>query len=425
MNWEDAADAFSRASELGDASPDLQNALRQVSMLAASAEHGLEMLELGPGLDERAIPDPRRMRSARAAALAGRGFGGADVSFDERARLRGVALDALEREVAALRRDWESDHLQGPRVRAAVRAIKNDPAFPSARRADFASLPESERAAWTSFWGDANKLLLDLDALVLPPGASVRLDLTARALGIPGPLAGAQFSTDGQTLWLVGNAGSKSGSVHALLVRRDAASKAITGFGPPRLHSAAAHADGGLALARDGALYWSTWREHELGELPAGGKTSRFPLAASGVPAGGGGLAFVPRGEARGALLMSSYADGGLYRLDLTEPSDGARTPVPGSAKKLVNLRKGTEGVRFAPAGRLDGGLLVCNWDAGAVTLTQINPETGLPYEGEGQAKNFLTGLEGVSGLDFDPVSGDLLLTSWGSGNRLLLLTGL
>ena len=59
------------------------------------------------------------------------------------------------------------------------------------------------------------------------------------------------------------------------------------------------------------------------------------------------------------------------------------------------------------------------------MTLTEVNPETGLPYSGPGQSRNLVSGVEGVSGLDFDSVSGDLLLTSWGAGNRVLVLTGL
>ena len=60
MSWGDAADAFGRASELGDTSPDLPATLGRMLMLAGNTERGLEVLELAPGLDDRGLEDARR-----------------------------------------------------------------------------------------------------------------------------------------------------------------------------------------------------------------------------------------------------------------------------------------------------------------------------------------------------------------------------
>jgi hypothetical protein len=302
-----------------------------------------------------------------------------------------------------------------------------DPAFPSARSKDFARLPPAEHEAWEGLWKDAGKLLADLDELALPRGVTVQRAFSAQSLGVPGPLAGVQFGSDGRTLYLIGSAGFKASSIYALEVERDAATQAITGFGPSRMHARAEHADGGLTQVADGTFYWSTWREHELGELPAKGSAKRFPLAASGVPSGGGGLAFVTAGTSAGALLMSGYADGGIYSVGLSEPIDGTRTPIPDSAKLVARLPKGIEGIRFVPKGPLAGSLLVANWDAGAVSLVDIDRKTGLPVvdaENRASPRNYLGGMVGASGLDFDPVSGALVVSGWGSGNRLVVLAG-
>jgi hypothetical protein len=210
-------------------------------------------------------------------------------------------------------------------------------------------------------------------------------------------------------------------------VARDAATREITGFGAARLHAAAEHADGGLAQAGNGTFYWSTWREHQLGELPSPAAPKLFPLAASGVPAGGGGLAFVRAGSRAGALLMSAYADGGIYRLELSEDAGGIRAPVPGSAALVGRLPKGIEGIRFVPSGPHAGSLLAANWDAGVVSLVAVDPDTGLPVaDGDGKCRprNFISGVAGASGLDCDPVTGALVVTGWGSGNRVLVLSG-
>src|SRR5207253_1543730 len=101
---------------------------------------------------------------------------------ESRPALRNAALGALQDELADTRGDWEADHLKGPAVRRTLRDWIADAAFPSERRADFAVLPATEKAAWTAFWGEVRRLLADLDALILPAGASVRQTLSAKAL---------------------------------------------------------------------------------------------------------------------------------------------------------------------------------------------------------------------------------------------------
>jgi hypothetical protein len=272
------------------------------------------------------------------------------------------------------------------------------------------------------------RLLADTERLVLPAGVTLEKTFTAEQIGVDGPLAGAQFSRDGGMLYVVGGAGAKKAAVYELAVRREPGTRAISALAAPRRVCDAANADGGLTQSGDGTFYWSTWRAHELGQFATGSAApKRFPLDASGAPPGGGGLAFVPRGTDSGALLLSSYADGGIYRLELSEPVDGARTPIPGSAKLVARVPRGIEGLRFMPGGRDGGRLLVRNWDAGAISALAVDARTGLPVvdeDGVAEPRNFIGGVAAASGLDFDPVTGALLVTAWGSGNRIQVFSG-
>jgi serine/threonine-protein kinase len=484
QNVDDARDALEKALELGESSPDVALSLAEALLREGAVERALDVLgraanaplertalmrlaaELATpedavrlGTDSRSgrtadvaaaasvrgwfrasaklweaarAGEPVRgsaIEAARAAALAGRGFGAdaAGIGAADLAALRERALALLEGEIGVARREWEADHLRAPAWRRRLRGWVADAAFPSEGRSDFAALPAVERRRWEELWKGAGALLADFDRLVLPDGVVVQAKLSAAEISVSGPLAGTQFAPDGETLFLVGGAGSKSCVIHALPVVRDPATRAITGFGKPRVHAKAEHADGGLARDQEGAIYWSTWREHELGQLPSKGRAKRFPLTGSGMPAGGGGLAFVPAGARAGELLMSSYADGGIYSLDLGELVEGVRAPVPGSAVLVARVPRGIEGIRFLHSGRFAPSLLVANWDAGVVSIVPVDPATWLPAAGEGMAatpRNFISGLAAASGLDVDPVSGALVVTTWGSGNRLFVLGG-
>jgi serine/threonine protein kinase len=115
--------------------------------------------------DPRLAADPRaahRYQAAGAAALAGRGEGkeAARLGAEERARLRGQALEWLRADLDA----WTALLANGrpadrKSVEAALRSWQQDAALAGVRGDDIAKLPAAERAAWRQFWTDAAALL--------------------------------------------------------------------------------------------------------------------------------------------------------------------------------------------------------------------------------------------------------------------------
>lgn len=376
----------------------------------------------GPAADMSGL----RYDAARTASLAGRGIGkeAAAAAPETRARWRARARAWLAAELDALRAQEAALASEGPRLRRRLAEWKADPALVSDRHpASFAELAPEERAAWSTLWDEVDRLLAGPEAPATADGVAHEREFRASALGIVGPLAALEFDDGGRTLLVAGNAGFEAAAIHALPVVRDPATRAITGFGPPARRAAAPHADGGLAFGPGGTLFWTTWTGHELGQLASGGRVRRFPLDATGVPEGGGGLAFVPRGPGAGDLLVSSYTDGSIFRVELEAGLDGLFPPAPGSAQLVVRLPRGSEGIRVVPSGPFAGDLLVCNWDAGTVSVVGLAGDGG--QEAHGARRALVHGLPGAAGLAIDPVSGALLVSTWGSGNRIHVFSGL
>src|SRR5689334_13832657 len=68
--------------------------------------------------------------------------------------------------------------------------------------------------------------------VVNEPGYAVKKMWLSDDLGIPTQLGALHFSAEGSVLYVVGNAGSGTGSVYAVPVIRDSTSNAVTDLGP-------------------------------------------------------------------------------------------------------------------------------------------------------------------------------------------------
>jgi len=112
-----------------------------------------------PGLAEKL--DGARYNAACAAALAacGRGAGAEALDSSEKARLRGLALDWLRAELAALGSAAKGGPEAARAVQDQLRHWLVDPDLAGVRGDDVASLPDEERQGWTTLWNDVQGTL--------------------------------------------------------------------------------------------------------------------------------------------------------------------------------------------------------------------------------------------------------------------------
>ena len=449
----DAADEIDEAAGNADAETSRRRkALRLAAEIASPAALELEAVDARSALNGARLAGLRGWWSTSArlfeeamsrepsleagwreeAALVGATAGSsaaAAASESERRGFRDRALRLLRMQLEDLVREAEENHVQTSTMVSRLNAWANCGSFPSERAGpSFAALDADERASWKELWNSVEATIVATRKIETPAGVALERSYSAATLGVSGPLAGLELSSDGRTLYLVSNAGFDGAVVESLPVRRDPVTRAITGFGAATTLSAAGHADGGLGYGPKGTLFWSTWQKHELGQRTVAGVTKRFPLNGSGAPAGGGGLVFGALGTPiAGELLLSSFADGGIYRVALRDNGDGTFAPLPSGATLVARCPPGSEGMRFIPAGKHAGDLLLCNWTLGTVGRIATNRDTGLPMvdnDGRAIVQNFMRGVAGAAGTAFDPISGALLVSSWGSGNRIHVFTG-
>jgi hypothetical protein len=249
--------------------------------------------------------------------------------------------------------------------------------------------------------------------VTLIPGYSVASVTSAATLGIPGPLGGLEFSADGGTLYVGGSANGPSGAVYSVPVIRNTSSQQVVGLGAGVFHAAAPDIDGGLAFGPAGTLFFTRFPANAVGQI-AGATYASFPLSAS--TASVGGLEFVPQGFPNGGtLLVTSATNGDVFTVGLTSVGNGTFTP--GAASFFASLAGGTDGLRTIPNGTQSGDILVTNSALGTIEMLHTDSTTGLPFGGATTplVTPFATGIPGVEGIAFDPLTHDVFVTAGGA----------
>ncbi len=259
--------------------------------------------------------------------------------------------------------------------------------------------------------------------IVLPSGFFVASVTSNTSIGVPGALGGIEFSANGSVLYVGGAANTGSGAVYAVPVTRDPLTLHITGLGTATTFASAPGIDGGLAFGPTGTLFFTGYPANVLGEI-VGTTTTTFPLP----PATGsvGGLAFVPPGFPNaGSLLVSSYNNGDIFRIPLTAGANGTFTP--GTETLVAALPSGSEGFRVIPSGGNAGDIIITNYGVGTVAIIDMDPSTGLPVGGvqTPSISTFATGIGGAEGFAFDPLTNDLLISTFnGSPSNSIIRIG-
>lgn len=256
-------------------------------------------------------------------------------------------------------------------------------------------------------------------------------DYTLHDLGpvpeLPLPYGGLTFLPgDPNTLLIGGGANYSYGEIYSVGVVRDASSH-VTGFsGTATFFCDGAYNDGGLDWGPGNVLFYTRYPVNEIGQVRWSSTTTDkiVNLGSIGVTQTPGALAFVPAGHpGAGQLKMCSWPGGDWY--DLSFSSDGTGTFDITSATYRVTIPGGPEGFVYPPTGSPDfplPSMLVSDYSSNRVSAYEID-SIGNPIVSS--RVDFITGLDGAEGALIDPLTGDFLFSTWGTGtDRVFAVRG-
>lgn len=229
------------------------------------------------------------------------------------------------------------------------------------------------------------------------------------------------------TLLIGGNANTAAGRLYTIGVTRDADNH-ITGFTgtATQFGDVGDYNDGGVVYGPGGVLFTAQWNVNNLGQtLP--GSTDEDRVDALG-PLGIGGssisaLNFVPAGfPGAGQMKVVSWPDGNWYTVNYSP--DGAGTYNLNSATLELSIVGGPEGFVYMDStnpGFAVDSLLVSDYSLDRVSAYEIDAH-GNPVVST--RRDFLTDLTGAEGALIDPLTGDFLFSTFGGGDRVIIVQG-
>ena len=243
--------------------------------------------------------------------------------------------------------------------------------------------------------------------------------------GVPANYGGLTLLAGNPNKLLIGgSANSSIGQLYVVDVVRNGSGH-ITGFsGTGTPYADAPYNDGGVTYGPGGVLFASQWPVNKLGEYEPGSTSPDkvIDLAPFGVAGSHSALTFAPADRSyAGRMKISSWAGGQFY--DATYAPDGLGTYDITSVTQTASLVAGPEGYAYVPLGSVLFGdsLIVSEFSAGNVSTYNVDAN-GDPIVTS--RKDFMTGLGGAEGAYIDPLTGDFLFSTFGGGNRVIVVTG-
>lgn len=277
----------------------------------------------------------------------------------------------------------------------------------------------------------------NVNALALGPDfvASYTVSSLGSVPGLP-PLYGGLTFLDADTLLIGGNANTAAGRFYKVDVVRGAGGH-ITGFSGSVsvFGSVGEFNDGGIAFSPGGVLFTSRWPVNQLAQTKPGStdEDKIIDLGPFGVASSHAALGFVPAGfGGAGKLKLVSWSGGQFYTATISPDGGGTfditavvHEDLDSGASGIQNVPGGPEGFVYidgANAGFAgDDSMLIAEYSAGAVGAYDLDSD-GNPLVST--RRDFLTGLSGAEGAVIDPVTGDFLFSTFGSGNQVVRVSG-
>lgn len=217
---------------------------------------------------------------------------------------------------------------------------------------------------------------------------------------------------------------TSSAKIYEVRVTRDATGH-VTGFtGTPVAVANLQNGDGGMAYGPEGVLFTAQWPNQTLVQFKPG--SSQIDKTISLPPLGPRdvSLNFVPHGlPGQCSLKFASYYTADWWSANL-QPDGNGTFDLTGVRSGARIHDGGVEHLAYVPRGApvfSDGRtLLVTEWDLGNVVGYDVD-DAGDPLPST--RRLVITGFASPEGLAFDPLTGDLLVTSLG-GSRIRRISG-
>jgi hypothetical protein len=244
--------------------------------------------------------------------------------------------------------------------------------------------------------------------------------------GVPGPYGGLVIKADDpNTLLIGGSANQAGGAIYAVPLERSCGK--IIGFaGPGTLFATAPNIDGGLAYGPDGVLFFTRYSMNGLGQiLPGSAAPDRLiDLNAFGIPTSVGAVNFIPPGFPNaGACRLMTFNNGSWSGVELAPAGDGTFLITSGG-ERVPLVAVGPEGFVYIRAGSPEFAtdtLLVSEFSAGRVSAFDIDANADPIIA---TRRTVVSGLSGAEGAAIDPSTGDFLFSTFGGGNRVIVVRG-
>jgi hypothetical protein len=244
--------------------------------------------------------------------------------------------------------------------------------------------------------------------------------------GVPSALGGLVFKAgDPDTLLIGGGANQPGAKVYAVPVVRDGDDR-IVGFGAAStVHADAPNIDGALFYGPGGVLFFSRYSMNQCGQIKPGstGMDKSVDLSGLGFSGSVGAMTLVPPGfQGAGRLKVLPY-NSSIWH-DATISADGAGTFDISAPTNSITLGGGPEGIVYVEDGATLFGaesVLISEYSTGRVTAYETDAN-GDPIPSTQRV--FMTGLGGAEGGTRDPVTGDFLFSTFGGGDRVLVVRG-
>lgn len=230
---------------------------------------------------------------------------------------------------------------------------------------------------------------------------------------------------DPNTLLIGGNANTTVGAVYAVGLIRDGDGHIIGFDGPATFFASAPFIDGGLAYGPGNVLFATGYSNNTLMQIKPGSTAPdrTDTLTSLGVGASVGTVAFVPTGfNGAGRMKVASYTTGGFYDVTFTE--DGSGTYDLTGATLASTPGGGPEGIAYVPLGSTlfdNQSMLISEYSLSRISSYEIDAD-GNPVVSS--RRTFMTGLSGAEGAFIDPVTGDFMFSTFGGGNRVVVVSG-
>lgn len=258
--------------------------------------------------------------------------------------------------------------------------------------------------------------------IAAPYNSSYNILLNATVPGVPVSYGGVTF-LDNDTLLIGGNANGGTGAIYQIDVTRDSGGH-ITGFNSSAsVFATAPNIDGGLTFGPGGVLFATTFSNNNLLQYKPGSTTPDRTISLPGFLNSTGTIGIVPAGmPGAGNFYIVSYSNGTWGQATLTP--DGNGTYDVSVANTGVVTATGPEGIVYVRAGNPNfpsSAVLVSEYGQDRVSAYQVDAN-GLPVVAT--RTDFITGLSGAEGGTVDPLTGDFIFSTFGTGSSLVVVGG-